>query len=582
MQSSFFLPSKETWLTSLRENKPIIFIFLDKLCPNCYKFEKEVLSGPDVEKYLYKYFIPLFLDIQLHPDLYKRFNEENNILHSTQTVNGNILSTCRNLSPSNFMKNLTQYKHLYPQVTDPFENLPLSSDQPILILEEIQKFQEKTEIISEITLNALLQQYDRMYRGWTVQGQKTYPHTALDFLILFYQRSRDEQLYNIIIQTLRAAYRGLRDKDRFGLFECADQQWTNITCYKKTLENNVSAARTLFHAYQISNDQYYLDKVREIISFCLTDLWNPEIGLFNYGILAYPKQEFPLSQQLFLSKGNIELANLLLEMKGLVKLPIDEKEIDTLHSNLIKKLEETETRTGIPHIIGLENDENVQFNLQTQSAYLDLYIQSYSLTGNNIYQERAEKVLNVIIEHYYDRKNDLFKDRVSFPDNDYGPLTRNIFPVQGNAHMINNLVSLSYLVEKPSYRELAKRCITSYISNFGISKKAPFPPEFVIANQRLVESAIELIVIGTKAEKNTEKLTLEMKKVYDPFKLIQIIDPAKESQFIAKKFKDYQFINYTRPVAFIKVDNMISPPAFFPKEISKMLNTLSDALEQEE
>jgi hypothetical protein len=49
----------------------------------------------------------------------------------------------------------------------------------------------------------------------------------------------------------------------------------------------------------------------------------------------------------------------------------------------------------------------------------------------------------------------------------------------------------------------------------------------------------------------------------------------------AKKFKDYQFINYTRPVVYIKVDNMILPPVFFPKEVAKMLNTISEAIQRE-
>ncbi len=552
------------------------------MCTSCYEFEQTVLTDPDVQKYLFENFIPLFIDIHLHPDFFERFTEDNLLIHSSQTVDGNLLGACNNPSASNFRRNLTQFKQLSPRVTDPFEGMPVSLDRPLLILEEVHKFQEKIGMISEITLSALLHEYDNMYRGWIIHDQKAYPHTALNFLMLFYQRSRDEKLFNMIIQTLRASYRGLHDKDRYGLFESANRNWSEIKSYKKTLENNVAAACTLFHAFQITNDHYYLERVQEIISFCLTDLWNPKQGLFNYGILAHPNPDYSLSQQLFLSKCNIDMAILLLEMKGLVKLPIDEKEITTLHSNLLSKLEENETRYGIPHAIGQGIDESKQYNLQTQAAYLDLYIQSYSLTGEKSYQQKAELLLNLIVEHYYDRKNDLFRDRVCFPDNDYGPLRRHIFPIRGNAHMIDNLVSLSYLVEKSSYRELARRCVTSYYSSFGISKKAPFPPEFVIANQRLVESAIELIIIGTKSEKTTEKLMLEMKKIFDPFKIIQIINPRTESDFIAKKFRDYQFITYTRPVAFIKVDNMVSPPAFFPKEVTKMLNAISEAIQREE
>jgi hypothetical protein len=261
-----------------------------------------VLEDSAVQKYLFEKFIPLFLDISHNPDLYERFNEDNILLHCSHTVSGNLLGTCSNPSPHNFLKNLTQYKQLSPRVTDPFEETHLSLDKPLLILEEIHRFQEKIGLISEITLSALLNEYDNMYRGWTSHDQKTYPHSALDFLLLFYQRSIDEKLYSMIIQTLRASYRGLHDKNRFGLFESANRDWSEITSYKKTLENNVAAARTLFHAFQITNDHYYLEKVQEIISFCLTDLWNSENGLFNHGILAHPNPNYSFSQQLFLSK----------------------------------------------------------------------------------------------------------------------------------------------------------------------------------------------------------------------------------------------------------------------------------------
>ena len=112
MQSSLFLPTKETWQTSLRENKPVVFIFLDLLCPFCFEFDKLVLSDPDVQKYLFQNFIPLFLNIQLHPDLFERFNSDNYLAHCARTVSGNLIGSCDDPSPSHFLRNLQQYKQL--------------------------------------------------------------------------------------------------------------------------------------------------------------------------------------------------------------------------------------------------------------------------------------------------------------------------------------------------------------------------------------------------------------------------------------------------------------------------------------
>ncbi|MHA1978198.1 MAG: hypothetical protein ACW98F_10940 [Candidatus Hodarchaeales archaeon] len=568
-------------MTSFREKKPIVFLFQDKLCPACYSFEQTVLSDSEVQEYLYTNFIPLHIDINRFPDLYERFAGDEFLVHTIQAVNGNLLGSCNSLSVTNFLKNLQQYKKLSPQIQDPFQDILSLQDFSPLIQEEAKRFHEKIDLISEITLSTLLGTYDSMYGGWAVQKHKIYPSSALDFLLLFYQRSQDEELLKIIIQTLRATYRGLFDKHNGGFFESADRDWKTVLSFKKSLENNVSAARTLFHSYQLTNDPYYLDKIRETLAFCLKDLWNRKKGLFNYGLLAHPL--YDLKNDLFLTRGNCEIISLLSEVEGIIELPIPKKEIDKVRSSVLKNLRKSETPYGIPHSLNEEKHPFYkQFLLQDQAAYLNLFIQLYSSTGRAIYRKRALSFLKLIIEHYYDQKNNLFKDRVSIPETDFGPLTKNLFPIRDNAFMINNLVTISHLTETPAhrpYRELATNCVTSYYSNFGISREAPFPPEFVIANQRLIESAIELVLIGSIKDKNAQKILIEMKKIYDPFSIIEIFDPNRDKQLIESKFKNYAFHN--PPLAFIKIDSTISPPAYAPKEISIMLQRLLEAIKSD-
>jgi uncharacterized protein YyaL (SSP411 family) len=574
MDYSFFHPTKETWFTSLRENKPIVFIFQDKLCPACFEFYKKVIADPNVLEYLYSHFIPIFLDINESPDIYVRYAEEEFDIHTTHSINGNLLGGCNSPDPSQFQKNLIQYKQVSLQALEEYQNpLPVNEVIP-LIKEEAAKFKEKIELLSEITLSTLLSQYDSMYGGWLVQKHKIFPASALHFLLLLYQRSREKKLFEMLIQTLRATNRGLFDTQRGGFFESANRDWQMIYSYKKSLENNIAAARILFYAYQLTQDEYYLTKAQQTVNFCLNDLWVKEKNLFNYCKLDHP--EYDLRYKIFLSKPNCDIVSLLIESKGVLKLPISDQEEENLILSATEQINKEETIYGIPHILRKASSLGQSFLLQDQDAYMNMFIQLYSYTGDTIYLQKAEKILSIIKSHYYDHNIDLFRDRAIFPNNDFGPLLKSRYPIRENSSMINNLITLSYLTEKSSYHDFARDCVISYYSKYGISRKLPTPPEFVIANQRLVESAIEIIIIRSKEDRRIDKLLNEIKRIYDPFKIIQILDPHTDRALIQKK--NIKFEMYHRPVVYVKVGNMISPSIIFPKELARMLQTLDDAI----
>ncbi|MHA2075483.1 MAG: hypothetical protein ACW97X_12760, partial [Candidatus Hodarchaeales archaeon] len=240
----------------------------------------------------------------------------------------------------------------------------------------------------------------------------------------------------------------------------------------------------------------------------------------------------------------------------------------------IENLKNATNENGIPHM--LINSKINQYLLKDQTAYLDLILQQYTSNGDNNLLLEGEKMLKGTISNFLDENIGLFQDRISFRDQDFGPLEKSLYPVRENAFMVDSLVTYSYLSGELYYFDLATRCVTSYYSNFGISRDAPYPPEFVFANQRLIESPIELLIVGSPKDKTVRKMLLEMKKIYDPFKIIQILDPENSERLIKKKLPDIQLSN--KPAAFIKIENTISPPAFFPREISKMIQTILDAI----
>ncbi len=575
MDTIFFQPTKENWERSIRENRPIVFIFQDKLCTHCRSFASSMLSNPEVQQVLFSAFIPIFLDVYAYPELVDRYSEMLEPKHPIHSLNGGFLGKCSSSSPKQFLRNLRELKRLQPQVQDHFQDLYGSHSFRTVILDNYQKFHEKLDLIAEISLSSILRRYDRIFGGWNlaVSPLKFHPSATLEFLLLLFHRSRDEQLLRIIIHTLNASIKGLQDSKVGGFYEfCLNRDWTEVGSYQKTIKNNAAIAMNLFHTYQITDDRKFLTVLQTTLDFIAKNLWDDSKSLFQTALLTHTGEK--LINELTLTDNNCDTICLYLEVKEILEEILGKQYYFRKAIKALNVLNKIVSEFGLPHL--LLDGIDYQFLLRDQVAYLNLLIKAYSFIGKNSYLQRAEQQLDIIMKYYFDRKIEIFKDRTAFENRDFGPLRKVLYPIRENARMVENLVTLSYLTSNPTYREIATRCVTSYYSNFGISRDAPYPPEFVIANQRLVESPIELLIIGAKEDLVAQRMLLEMKKIYEPFKIIQQLDPNADRELISKKIPSRN--HFQQSTAFVKIENTISPPAFYPKEISKLLHTLLEAI----
>ncbi len=364
----------------------------------------------------------------------------------------------------------------------------------------------------------------------------------------------------------------MNDKKKGGFFEYSNRDWSSLGSHQKSLSNNIAIARNLLHAHLVTDDESYLNMVQNILDFIFESLWTNSNNLFKFSILDSTKTT--VNNDIYIAKPNCDICSFLLEAKEII-----EENKGTIYyypriELTIESIKKTITEHGIPHML-ISSKEN-QYLLKDQTAYLDLILQLYTSNGEKILLLEGEKILEKTILNFLDENIGLFQDRISFKDRDFGPLEKSLYPIRENAFMIDILVTFSYLLAKSSYLELATKCVTSYYSNFGISRDAPYPPEFVFANQRLIESPIELLVVGSLKDETVKRMLLEMKKIYDPFKIIQILDPRENDDLIKKKLPNIHITE--KPAAYIKVENTTSPPAFFPREISNMLHTILDSI----
>ncbi|MFW9853668.1 MAG: thioredoxin family protein [Candidatus Thorarchaeota archaeon] len=564
----FFQPTKATWETSRAEDRPIILIFCEELCSTCETLEQKIFSAPSVQSVLTTQYIPIQIDVHRFPELYERFSDNQGWPHPIHCAShGEFVGYCNEDSPRAILSSLERLKQQLSRDKNPDLEFDGEISLNVPGANSPQLNPKTFELIAETTLSFLLERYDKKDGGWPEQGgTKHHFSSAIEFLLLLYHRSRDGSLLNLVLELYNTTVKGLQDPKENGFYHAATYNWQPLD-KRKTLENNIAISQNIFHTYQLTGDLRILKTVEKTFSFMKKSLWDKSVGMFRYGATTGKLYSY------FDPKGNCDVASLILDTNEIFLRKFGESSNLGYVESIVRILTSHETEYGIPHDI-LNPHEN-QFLLRDQAAYLNLLLRLYSNTGK--YLDRVIHMTNMVTSHYLDSKNFLFSDRVSFPVFEFQPLSKALYRIQDTAALVRNLTILSHLTGEPKWRDMATRCIASYSSYLDVSREVPFPPEFVISLYHLIESPIEVLIFGKPNNSVVQGILAEVKMIYEPFKIIQLLNPETDSHLIKKRIPEAQL--FPRPVAYIKIDNMLSPPAFTPKEIQTMLHSLVQAIE---
>ncbi|MFW9779622.1 MAG: thioredoxin family protein [Candidatus Heimdallarchaeota archaeon] len=564
----FFQPTKATWETSRDEDRPIILIFKEELCSTCEAFERDILSVPSIQSVLNTQYIPVQIDVHRFPELYERFADNRGWTHPIHCAShGEFIGYCNEKSPRVILRSLESLKKQLSRDMNPRLELDGQVSYNLPGRNSAKLDPEIFELIAETTLSFLLERYDKKDGGWKEPGgTKHHFSSAIEFLLLLYHRSRDGSLLNLVLDLYNTTVKGLQDPKENGFYQAATSNWQPLD-KRKTLENNIAISQNIFHTYQLTGDLRILKTVEKTFSFMKKSLWDKSAGMFRYGATTEKPYSF------YDPKGNCDVACLILDTNEIFLREFGESTNLAYMESIVRILNSHETEYGIPHNI-LNPCEN-QYLLRDQAAYLNLLLRLYSNTGR--YLDRVIHMTEMVTSHYLDSKNFLFNDRASFPSFEFQPLSKALYRIQDTTALVRNLTILSHITGESKWREMAKRCIASYSAYLDVSREVPFPPEFVISLYHLIESPIEVLIFGKPNNSVVQGILAEAKMIYEPFKIIQLLNPETDSHLIKKRIPEAQL--FPRPVAYIKIDNMLSPPAFTPKDIQAMLHSLLQAIE---
>jgi hypothetical protein len=140
---------------------------------------------------------------------------------------------------------------------------------------------ELTEDILAHAFQLFRQQFDHRYGGFGDAPKFPTPHNLL-FLLRHWKLTGEEQALAMVEQTLAAMHRGgIYDHVGFGFSRYSvDREWL-VPHFEKMLYDNALLAYTYLEAYQATKKPPYAQVAKEIFTYVLRDMTDPEGGFYS-------------------------------------------------------------------------------------------------------------------------------------------------------------------------------------------------------------------------------------------------------------------------------------------------------------
>jgi len=271
--------SKEV-LSYAEKQKKILFVSVGyATCHWCHVMAAEAFSDLEVADYLNENFVPIKVDREQRPDI---DNYLMSFLVKTQGQGGWPLNaflqpdlkpilavTYVPLIPNYGMMPFIDLLKFVKNAYDKAGYSPIKDISPPNVKEEI----EEQDLIKSIKNNV-----DKTYGGFG-HGMKFPPHNTLLFLLSYLEKTKDNDVKNVIEVTLHhMATKGLHDHLQGGFYRyCTDEDWT-IPHFEKMLYDQAMLLWVYSIAYHIlKKDEYKI--IAEKIIKCLKETFE-EDGMF--------------------------------------------------------------------------------------------------------------------------------------------------------------------------------------------------------------------------------------------------------------------------------------------------------------
>jgi len=560
--------NEEAFRRAKEENKPILLDIGAVWCHWCHRLDHDTYSVPDITEYIQSHFIPIRVDTDKRPDINRRYNMGGWPTTAFLTPDGRVMGGGTYMPPDQMRQVLRDISSFWQnsqgkpppefEMPEP-ENIPIGSLSPSIA----------DEILGEVANN-----FDPIYGGFG--SQPKFPSTeAHELALLKYHYSGNREFLRIVTVTLQNAGKsGTYDKEMGGFFRYSTLRDWSIPHFEKMLEDNAKWLQLYLHAYQVTGEPFYADIARGIIDYVKTWLCDRENGCF-YGSQDADEEYYnhtksersdlkaPYVDKNLYTNWNAMMISSFLEASMILgEMPLREYALKSLQRLLALNYKPSE---GMHHFYDGQPRLPNQLADQAQTARTLCY--AYECTGEAIYLRLAEELIVIATTRLYDHEHGGFFDTAVDP-NAPGFLSKPAKPLEENSVAALALLKLYHLTGKENYRKQAEDTLKRFVEiypQFGF-----MGAEYAIAVEAFLNEPTKVQIVGTLDKPQTKGLLTEAQRLYEPRKVIQILDPTKESEAITAM----GYAITEQPTAYICVGRVCTVPITEPKQIEVELNNV--------
>ncbi len=404
--------SEKAFQRAEREGKPILLSISAVWCHWCHVMDETTYSDQEVIELVNSLYVPVRVDNDRNPDINRRYNQGGWPTTAFLSHRGALLAGTTYLPPETMRKVLHRISELYAENRDCLENFSM---------EMTPGFRQRGILgkhLVEAVASSLLSAWDREHGGLGTEPK--FPHPEAILLALHMHNKACDGYLDFAVQYLRAmAENGLRDPVEGGFFRYSVTKDWSVPHYEKMLDDNARLLTAYLRAYGATGEEEFLIVAAETASFIHRVLSDGRHRFFGsrdadeeyYRMDAADRPASsppPVDETVYLDLS-ARTASALLGAAAVLGneeyLRLSLRFLDfAWRECYLPRGGMAHYHDGVPHRRGLLGD-------QVESALA--FQEAFSSTGDTRFLERAEELLNLVVEGFLDRESGILFDAMA-------------------------------------------------------------------------------------------------------------------------------------------------------------------------
>ncbi|MDI6601808.1 MAG: DUF255 domain-containing protein [Thermoanaerobacteraceae bacterium] len=547
--------NESTFNKAKAEDKLILLDISASWCHWCHVMDNTSYADGKVIKYIEDNFIPVRVDRDKRPDIDSRYNLGGWPSTVVLSPEGQILTGGIYIPPEELLHMLKNINMLYREHDG--ELIDVDDKKNEGMSRHVKAISRNLDDeVQEYVLRSAIDMFDIKFGGFGKRPKFLYPE-LLSYLIGYYYLSNEEDIKKVIIKTMDIMYSSeIYDRVEGGFFRYATERDFSSPHYEKLLDDNARLMFLYMEAYQVFNLPRYMEAAEDIMEYLEKNLYDDKKGLFygsqdadekyyNADKNKRTKLKKPSVDKTFYTDKNSLAVIAILKYYSITGkneyLQIAIKAANTLLRELMDK-------SGLMK----HHPESKEANILEDQVYaVNLLLELYGLTGDEIYLDESIKLVDKVIEVFYDGKDKGFLDFLPINEIKYDHTSKSL-PV--NSEMVKTCMKLFALTDKRIYYQKSEETLlyfTCIYSEYGI-----FASSYAKAIKAFVDHMYKVTLVGKTDDVQTTNLFRDLKALYYPYRILEFLDITKRKEDVRKR--GYNLDNYPQ-IYVCAGDKCLSP-----------------------